>query len=502
MVEPLQKMKWSNNINDYEKYGHKIGRVWKARVRDDFGNNIDVLLRCIPFEAPPTDRVIESVQNLRNAGNHSKILRCYHTFWDLPSLCLNVIQEVTNCEGHYVESLISQEPFEETLIAAILKQVLKVLHYLHTSDVVWYDCRASHIYLKLDGSVAVNILSLRSILQMKTRDSLPFMAPEIILPKDRVMNDENKYKADIWSFGITALQMANGEAPYRGWSIQEMTEAIARSNHPLINPENEKKFSNQFKDMINFCLQEDPTKRPAALQLLSHEFFKKAPGKDYIKSKFFVQKPFLPQKSKDSNDTACQIKDQDNTTTNHHMRTLPVISPKDSNTDQSNPSSMVSVKEAETGVLETTTSTTTTTTVTTRTSTRTRLAPSLTKSHYRDTVDGMPHNNVPIETLLGETESKYIVFIRAIPSTRVHLYLDTQELIILGQLPPLLVVDNTENFRLVESFVNTSFERRVKFPNEICYKKELITRQLNKSTSTLRLEIPKFVPVYLGTETF
>jgi len=311
------------------------------------------------------------------------------------------------------------------------------------------------------------------------------MAPEIIVPKDNVMNDENKYKADIWSFGITALQMANGDAPYKGWTIQEVTEAIAISKHPHINPENEKKFSSVFKDMINLCLQEDPTKRPSTLQLLNHEFFKAAPGKEYIKSKFF-QMPLIQKSNLHSVDTTCQIKEQ-------------VISPKDSNTDQTKSST---VKEGEAGVLETTTTTSTTTVTTTRTSTRTtQSSTSPTKSHYRDTVDGRPHNNVPIETLLGETETKYIVFIRAIPSTRVHMYLDTQELIILGQLPPLLVVDNSENFRLVESF-HTSFERRVKFPTEICYKKELIAMQLNKSTSTLRLEIPKFVPVYLGTETF
>ena len=93
------------------------------------------------------------------------------------------------------------------------------------------------------------------------------MAPELI-------RGERSYttKVDIWSFGIFAMEMAEGDPPYINEPQGRVIFNIVKKDTPVING----RWSNEFRDFVKQCLVKDAANRPDAFQLLKHQFLEDA----------------------------------------------------------------------------------------------------------------------------------------------------------------------------------------------------------------------------------
>nr|GMC99907.1 serine/threonine-protein kinase sid1 isoform X1 [Ipomoea batatas] len=107
------------------------------------------------------------------------------------------------------------------------------------------------------------------------------------------------FRADIWSFGITALELAHGHAPFSKYPPMKVLLMTIQNAPPGLDYDRDKRFSKAFKEMVAMCLVKDQTKRPTAEKLLKHSFFKNVKPPELSVKKLFSDLPPLWNRVKD-----------------------------------------------------------------------------------------------------------------------------------------------------------------------------------------------------------
>ncbi|KAK4530127.1 hypothetical protein CCYA_CCYA03G0984 [Cyanidiococcus yangmingshanensis] len=179
--------------------------------------------------------------------------------------------------GRVLHQLYPEGFPDEAVIRYILHGTLRGLEYFHRNRQIHRNIKADNILLTPDARVLLTDytylgLMLESGISRRLRQTFVgtpcWMAPEVM---EQVSGYD--YKADIWSFGITCIELAQGCAPYERFAPMKVLQLTLQGPPPTL--EHPGRFSAAFKDFVELCLQKDPRKRPSASELLEHPFMKK-----------------------------------------------------------------------------------------------------------------------------------------------------------------------------------------------------------------------------------
>lgn len=171
----------------------------------------------------------------------------------------------------------------ENLVAFYIKQILNGLVYLHERKIIHRDIKPANILTTSQGQVKISDFGCSQqmitsqtpaeiVQQMK--GSVPYMAPEAL--RQEVLSR----KADIWSLGCLALELATGKQPWSEKSWDNMYGAVFFIGGNEVVPEVDDELSDGFKAFLDRCLQRNFEERASAQDLLKDEFMKGV--KDFV----------------------------------------------------------------------------------------------------------------------------------------------------------------------------------------------------------------------------
>uniref|UniRef100_A0A671S3S0 non-specific serine/threonine protein kinase n=1 Tax=Sinocyclocheilus anshuiensis TaxID=1608454 RepID=A0A671S3S0_9TELE len=201
--------------------------------------------------------------------NHQYIVKLLDAFFYDNNLSIMI----EFCPGGAVDATMLEldRGLEEPQIRVICKQMLEALQYLHSMKIIHRDLKAGNILLTLDGDIKLADfgVSAKNTKTLQRRDSFigtPYwMAPEVVMC-ETMKDAPYDYKADIWSLGITLIELAQIEPPHHELNPMRVLLKIAKSEPPTL--EQPAKWSMEFKDFLKKALDRNPETRPTTAQLL------------------------------------------------------------------------------------------------------------------------------------------------------------------------------------------------------------------------------------------
>ena len=251
----------------YKARNCKSGEIQAVKVMDDIGEK--------------EDDIRAELEVLKHHSLHPNIASFYGAYLRPGTGGEEQLWLVMEyCEGGSITDLAKsvQERgscLEEDCISFILREVLQGLFYLHKSHIIHRDVKGQNVLLTrqanvklIDFGIAAKVA--HTLDKRHSHIGTPFwMAPEVIACETQIDMDYDN-RADVWSLGITAIELADSVTPYHGEHPARVLFRIPRDPPPTVRET--EKWSQLFLGFIARCLVKDYEKRPNVIELLTDPF--------------------------------------------------------------------------------------------------------------------------------------------------------------------------------------------------------------------------------------
>ncbi|KAI3414006.1 hypothetical protein GPALN_011472 [Globodera pallida] len=266
-VNPLVS-EWSETRDISVGVFSRVVKVRSVKDRDLFA-----ACKIIPLENDENlDDLLVELETLKMCRDHANIVKLL-AFYRFEQ---NLFMIFEHCPIGSVAGVMVKlrKPLDEPQIAHVTRKLCLALHFLHSRNVIHRDLKASNVLLTFEPDVKLADFGVAAIMEDNQRrtsfvGTTYWMAPEVILCET---SKDHPYgcKADIWSLGITCIEMAQTEPPHHNMQPNRVVFRVQAADPPTLLQPNE--WSQQFNNFLNRCLVKNMDERWDVAQLLTHPF--------------------------------------------------------------------------------------------------------------------------------------------------------------------------------------------------------------------------------------
>ncbi|CAI5775881.1 and NCK-interacting kinase isoform X9 [Podarcis lilfordi] len=276
-VAPVPQCKQHLNCESQSQGRHvKTGQLAAIKVMDVTGDE--------------EEEIKQEINMLKKYSHHRNIATYYGAFIkkNPPGMDDQLWLVMEFCGAGSVTDLIKNtkgNTLKEEWIAYICREILRGLSHLHQHKVIHRDIKGQNVLLTENAEVklvdfGVSAQLDRTVGRRNTFIGTPYwMAPEVIAC-DENPDATYDFKSDLWSLGITAIEMAEGAPPLCDMHPMRALFLIPRNPAPRLKS---KKWSKKFQSFIESCLVKNHGQRPTTEQLMKHPFIRDQPNERQVR---------------------------------------------------------------------------------------------------------------------------------------------------------------------------------------------------------------------------
>jgi len=277
-VLTIEGVRYKTPISDLEALGDlgngTCGHVVKMRHRET-GKIIACKQMRRTGNSEETKRIVMDMDVVLKSHDCREIVVCLGCFITASDVWI-CMELMATCFDKLLKQIKS--PVPENICGKVAVATLNALNYLKESHgVIHRDVKPSNILLDYEGKVKLCDFGISGRLvdsKAKTRSAgcAAYMAPERINPPNPQKPDYD-IRADVWSLGITLVELATGQFPYKDCNTEfEVLTKVIQDDPPSLPAH----FSSEFKQFVHDCLLKNHKDRPKYKKLLEHQFISKS----------------------------------------------------------------------------------------------------------------------------------------------------------------------------------------------------------------------------------